>query len=151
MLKLIFIKQHAKSARKEFAQTFSTSHLLTFTHLFSCLSKCPFFPLLIQWLIFIPMLTSFKVLSWLSSYPIFSEWSHLPTDFNNLKSISSSNQSAYISNFCLLQTPSRQLKSHPQVPLILLYSPSQWMDPLFTQSQNFGCQSRFFPFVNSFI
>lgn len=113
--------------RKEFAQTFSTSHLLTFTFVFPVFPNVPFFQLLIQWLIFIPMLTSFKVLSWLSSY-LYSLSDLITTDFNNLKSISSSNQSAYISNFCLLQTPSRQLQISPPVPLILLYSPSdEWI------------------------
>lgn len=144
------MKLHAKTAWKESAWTFSTAHPLAFMHLlFSCLSKCPFFLPLIQWLISIPMLMSFKVLSLLSSYP-YSEWSHLPM-FSTTWNLSPAptNQPA-VPTAASYRCPPATQTSSPS-PAYFSKFPFTVNGSIVHPITKLGLYSRLFPLINSSI
>lgn len=120
-------------------------HLALYTHLaFTHCSpliiffslQMPFFLHLIQWLIFTPMLSPLRFHPWLCSYPIFCLSDLIYLQFQQPEIYLLPQPFGLHVNCCSLQISSRQLRPHPQVLLLFLSSPSRWMDPLFTQSQN---------------
>lgn len=146
-IKINIMELNAKSAWKESAWIFSTAHrVLVFMH---CSPLIVFLSFQMSFLSAFNSMThlhfdvdvlqgSFHL--WLSFYTIFSEWSHLP--WFQQPEIYHPNQSAYISNCYSLAMSSRhrdvlqETHTPSQALLLFLNSPSDWMNPLFTQSQN---------------